>query len=101
MRGCFLGPVAAIDQQEVKWHLLQILPRLELSDPELVTAAAIACSALRHESRIVQAEALSALFSLARAEPKLLERARQAAAAGVGSDSPAVRPCARKLLRGV
>jgi hypothetical protein len=97
----FLSTLAAIEQQEVKWHLLQILPRLDLSMPERETATAIADRALHHESRIVQAEALSALFSLAGADPKLLDRARDVAAAAVGSGAAAVRARARKLLRDV
>lgn len=94
-----LGPLAGIHQQEVKWHLLQILPRLDLSDPELETAATIADSTLQHESRIVQAAALSALFSLAQAEPKLLDRAREAAAAAglTSGQSTRAEPVARRI----
>ena len=93
-----LGQVAAIEQQEVKWHLLQMLPRLDLSKSEREAAFLLAEHALRHESRIVQAEALSSLFGLADADPDLNERARGFATRAAASGTPALRARARKLL---
>jgi len=93
-----LGDIAAVEQQEVKWHLLQMLPRLDLADGERARAFGIAQAALAHQSRIVQAEALSSLFALAGADPMLAKRACSLAEAATRSSAPAVRARARKLL---
>ena len=39
-----LGPVAAIEQQEVRWHVAQLLPRLALTAKERSKAVANACT---------------------------------------------------------
>lgn len=93
-----LGPIAREEQQEVKWHLLQVLPRLELTENERNSALALAERALAHDSRIVQAEALSALFALSSEDGELHGRAVAAAEQALGSASPALRARARKLM---
>lgn len=93
-----LGPLATREQQELRWHLLQILPRLALSDAERLAALRLARKSLTHPSRIVVTEALSCLFALSGCDP-----AERAAAMAVAQrflvDGPAsARARARKLL---
>jgi hypothetical protein len=56
-------------QQEVQWHLLQVLPRLPLSRPERRRSFALCRSLLASHSRILAAEALTALCAISRPEP--------------------------------
>lgn len=93
-----LGPLSEVEQQEVRWHLLQMLSRPELSDEDRLTAFGLAETSLQHESRIVQAEGLSALFAIAQTDRRLVDRARYLASEVITSGAPAVRARARKLL---
>ena len=97
-RSVLLGPTAQIAQQEVRWHLLQILPRLDLSPVERRTAFAIAVASLAHASRIVVTEALTALFSLSENDAALRAEALHHAAAQSRSPYPSVRSRLKKLL---
>jgi hypothetical protein len=85
-------------QKEVVWHLLQLIPRLALTPDERVRTFRRAEQYLEGSSRIVAAEALSALFSLAAGRAQLQRKAVAAAKSGLRSPYPAVRARARKLL---
>ncbi len=97
-RPALLGPIARIDQQEVRWHLLQILPRLDLSSRDRRTAFAIAVASLAHASRIVVTEALTALFRLSENDAALRSEALLHAAAQSRSPYPSVRSRLKRLL---
>lgn len=93
-----LGEIADNPQQEVRWHLLQMLPRLRLTPAERAQTFEIATGSLRHNSRIVVADALSAMFELAVGDAVLMERAKDQAGRLSTSSSAAVRSRARRLL---
>ena len=93
-----LDEVAAIDQQEVRWHVAQMLPRLVLTDAERASAAALLRGYLSDRSRIVQTFALQALADLARQDAALLPGVLEILEEKVASGSPAVRIRCRKLL---
>ena len=95
-----LGSIASVEQQEVRWHLLQMIPRLRLTLRERQTAFALAESSLCHPSRIVQAEALSAMFELGKESVELRRRAVAKAKNAATSRIPALRARASKLLAG-
>lgn len=95
-----LGVIAANPQQEVRWHLLQILPRLRLTHAERARAFAIAADSLDHPSRIVVADALSAMFALCDEDAALRKRAERHADRLKSSPSAAVRNRAKRLLSG-
>lgn len=95
-----LGEIAENPQQEVRWHLLQMLPRLQLTKAERRRAFEIAGNSLQHQSRIVVADALSAMFKLSAGDPDLMSRARDQAARLSSSSSAAVRSRAKRLLAG-
>jgi HEAT repeat protein len=93
-----IARVAEIDQQEVRWHVAQMLPRLELSTAEQARTVEILLGYLQDDSRIVQVNALQALADLAMADEALRTRVVQIAAEFVRTGSPAVASRARRLL---
>ena len=94
-----LAPVAEAEQQEVRWHLLQMLPRLALTEAEHRRAAALAERSLDHPSRIVGVEALMALHSSARITPEFDPRISDRLQTALHDPAPSVRSRARKLLK--
>jgi HEAT repeat protein len=94
-----LGPVAAIEQQEVRWHVAQLLPRLPLTAEERPRAVNILLGYLGDKSAIVRTFSLQALADFAQRDetlrPPVVDLLQQALSSG----SPAVRTRARKLLR--
>jgi len=93
-----LERVARIPQQEVRWHVAQMLPRLELSQEERAWAVGILRGYLQDKSQIVKTFALQALADLAGKDaalrPQVIQWLEQLTAAG----SPAVKSRGRKLL---
>jgi HEAT repeat protein len=98
-KAALLGSVADIDQHEVRWHLLQLLPRLALTANEQRAWFQRALQWVRSDRRIVAAEALSALFGLARGDESLRGQAVTIAVQSLDAPSPALRARARKLLK--
>jgi len=95
-----LTNVATVVQSEVRWHLVQLIPRLRLTANERKQAIALLWSCLECRSKIVQVNAMQALADLAVQDGRLrkivIERLRSLAVEG----GPAVRARARNLLRG-
>ena len=85
-------------QQEVRWHLAQIIPRLELSPEERSGAAEKLLTFLDDSSKIVQTNALQALVDLAWEDDDLFSRVRVAVERLADTGSPAVSNRADKLL---
>ena len=69
-----LGDVARIPQQEVRWHVAQMLPRLPLSAAERGAAVALLTGYLQDSSAIVRTCALQGLADLAQDDQRLRER---------------------------
>lgn len=90
------GPLAMREQQELRWHLLQILPRLALSQAERRAALRLARRSLDHPSRIVVTEALTCLFALSGGDPAARATAMAMARQIVANGPPSAR--ARRLL---
>jgi hypothetical protein len=86
------------EQKEIRWHLLQMLPRMRLTQKEQRDAFHLCRSLLNDPSRIVAAEALTALCKLAELQAQLLDEAVLLLKANSRSDSAAVRARARKLI---
>jgi hypothetical protein len=98
-KAAFLGSVAEINQHEVRWHLLQLLPRLSLTADERLEWFKRAVQWVQSDRRIVAAEALSALFGLACSDESLRVHAVTIAVQSLDGPSPALRARARKLLK--
>jgi HEAT repeat protein len=94
-----LGDLAAIPQQEVRWHVAQMLPRLPLTSRERRRAATIAESYLDDRSSIVRTWAMDALAKLAMDDPELRERVVPLIRGLTETGTPAMRARGRRLLR--
>jgi HEAT repeat protein len=93
-----LKQVVKSRQQEVRWHLAQIVPRLELSPRERSRTAEVLFSFLDDPSKIVQTNALQALVDLAWEDDVLFPRVRDAVERLAEEGSPAVSNRAGKLF---
>ena len=87
------------DQQEVRWHLAQILPRLSLKSADRKTAIDILFSYLDDNSKIVITFALQALTDFAIEDQELRRRVTHVLEDLTRTGSPAVKARGRKLLK--
>jgi len=98
-----LGLMTEVQQQEVRWHLAVMIPRLPLSPKQQELAISSLNSYLEDRSSIVKTFALQGLADLAEANlaeaessirPRVVEILRQATRNG----TPAMKARSRKLL---
>jgi len=93
-----LGLMADAKEQELRWHLAVMIPRLPLNAAEQLRAISILNSYLEDRSSIVRTFALQGLADLAQADsgirPTVIELLREA----VRSGTPAMKARSRKLL---
>jgi HEAT repeat protein len=87
------------EEQELRWHLAQMLPRLDLANRERRRTEAILREYLKDESRIVQTFALQGLADLSVKDPKLRRTLLPLIDRLQREGSSAVRARARKLRR--
>jgi hypothetical protein len=85
-------------EQEIRWHLAQMLPRLDLDRQERRRVALLMRRYLTDKSRIVQTFAMQALAELAATDASLRRRVRPLIETLGRTGSPAVRARARKLM---
>lgn len=97
-RAVILNEMTAISQQEVRWHICQILPRLALSSEERKRAAAMLESYLLDKSRIVRTFALQALADLALEDEELAAHVIELLETQAGCGIPSVESRSKKLL---
>jgi len=93
-----LGCIAKIPQQEVQWHVAQIIPMLQLTSEQQERAHAICRAYLAAQSRIVQAWALTALVRLGQMNPSYRQEGDALLEQALKSDSAAVRTRAELLV---
>jgi hypothetical protein len=93
-----LGLLAEAEDQELRWHLAVMIPRLALNGKERQHAALLLESYLEDRSSIVKTFALQGLADLAENElsmrPRVIEILREAARSGTA----AMKARSRKLL---
>lgn len=93
-----LDLMAGSDQQEVRWHVAQMLPRLDLNEEERPMAVGILLGYLHDESRIVKTFSMQALAELAERDailrPQVIQWLEQFTATG----SPAMKSRGQRLL---
>lgn len=92
-----LGRSAESTEQEVCWHLAQMMPLIPLSAARLRRMRELLSRYLKHESRIVRTEALTAWVHLARKAPTLRAAARRHLRRAFEDGSAAERARARRL----
>jgi hypothetical protein len=94
-----LGLLVEAEQQELRWHLAQMIPRLPLTAGELQRAARIFRSFLKDRGSLVKTAGLQALADLSRHDAGLrcevMERIEQALRTG----SPAMKARGRNLMK--
>lgn len=93
-----LEQVAPLQQQEIRWHTAQMIPRLQLSDVEINQAMDILRNYLKDKSSIVQTFALQSLVDLGRDDINQLPRIRKLLEEAIRSGTPAMRSRGKKLL---
>jgi len=93
-----LGLMAEAKQQELRWHVAAMVPRLPLDSKERRLVSSLLRSYLEDRSSIVRTSALQALADLAGGHPSIrpgvIELLRQSARNG----TPAMKARSRKLL---
>jgi hypothetical protein len=93
-----LGLLAEAEEQELRWHLAVMVPRLPLNSRERKLAVSLLNGYLEDRSSIVKTFALQGLADLAREDagirPGIIEILREATRSG----TPAMKARSRKLL---
>jgi hypothetical protein len=97
-KGIILKKIAAISQQEVRWHVAQILPRLKLTAKERDLAVSILFDYLEDKSSIVKTFAMQGLADLTQSDSYLRKRIIPALEFLTANGTPAMRARGRKLL---
>ena len=87
------------DQQEVRWHLAQMIPRLKLTRREHAVAVDIVFDYLRDRSSIVKTFAMQALADLASQDASLRAQILPLLEELTAIGTPAMRARGRKLLQ--
>ncbi len=93
-----INQVAKVNQQEVRWHVAQILPRLSLNRRERETVVEILFGYLQDKSKIVKTFSWQALADLAQEDGSLRLRVVEVLEEMVQNGSPAVINRGKKLL---
>jgi hypothetical protein len=93
-----LNKIAIIPQQEVRWHVAQILPRLKLTPKERGHAVSIFFDYLEDKSSIVKTSAMQALSDFAQTDSHLRKRILPIIEFLTTNGTAAMRARGRKLL---
>lgn len=94
-----LGLMAETEQQQMRWHLALMAPRIASTGQERDAAAAILTGYLDARSSIVKTFALQGLADLARDEPRLRTKVIEILQQANRKGTPAMKARSRKLLR--
>ena len=94
-----LRQVAPIDQQEVRWHVAQMIPRLEWNGEERAIVVEILLEYLHDQNKTVRTFTLQALADLAEQHSELRPQVIRLLKGHATEGSPAITSRARKLLR--
>lgn len=93
-----LGLAEESHQQELRWHLAAMLPRLELSPAECRRVTQILAAWLEDKSSIVKTFALQGLFDLSLQHSALRPQVEELLTAAVQTGTAAMKARSRKLL---
>jgi hypothetical protein len=91
--------VARIEQQEVRWHVAQMFPRLKVSSEERTAMVEILLDYLHDRSKIVKTFSMEALAALAEEEASIRSRVIALLGELTRTGSPAMKSRGRKLLQ--
>jgi hypothetical protein len=90
--------MASAEEQELRWHLAVMVPRLLLNAEERETAIASLKRYLEDRSSIVKTFALQGLADLAQQEPDIRSTVAEILRAATRKGTPAMKARSRKLL---
>jgi hypothetical protein len=93
-----LGLMTEAQQQELRWHLAVMVPRLRLSPNERQIAISSLSSYLEDRSSIVKTFALQGLADVAQHEPSIRSRVVEILREATRSGTPAMKARSHKLL---
>lgn len=93
-----LGLAEETDQQELRWHLAAMLPRLRLSPAECRRVTQILIAWLADQSSIVKTFALQGLFDLSLQHSALRPQVEELLTTAVQTGTAAMKARSRKLL---
>jgi hypothetical protein len=93
-----LGLMAEATQQEMRWHLAVMLPRLTLTADERELAASLLNGYLEDRSSIVKTFALQGLADLAQGDSSIRAKVIELLRASTRGGTPAMKARSRKLL---
>lgn len=93
-----LEEVAKVEQQEVRWHVAQMIARLGLSAEEFGQAAEILREYLEDKSKIVKVWSMQALADLMKQDETLLDEVVATLEEQTRIGSPAMQSRGRRLL---
>ena len=93
-----LGLMAEAEQQELRWHLAVMVPRIVLNAKEQQVAMTMLSGYLEDRSSIVKTFALQGLADLAQAEPSFQPRVVEILREATRKGTPAMKARSRKLL---
>jgi hypothetical protein len=94
----WLGLLAEAEEQELRWHLAVMVPRLVLNAKERQRAAAALERYLEDRSSIVKTFALQGLADLAEGDPNMRARVVETLREATRNGTAAMRARSRKLL---
>lgn len=97
-KGQLIRLSAITTQQEVRWHMAQILPRLALSPKQRENVVETMFTYLADKSKIVVTFSLQALSDFAAEDNKLRTRVIAVLEKELATGSPAIKSRSRKLL---
>jgi hypothetical protein len=93
-----LGLMTETQEQEVRWHLAAMVPRLAMNTRERQAAIASLSLYLKDRSSIVKTFALQGLAELSQDEPNLRPRVIETLREATRNGTPAMKARSRKLL---
>jgi len=94
-----INEIAAINQQEIRWHAAMMLTRLELTQAERSQVFEILKHWLNDKSRILQTFSLQALTDLSKHDPDLRSEVKRLIKEKIKSGAPSVQSRGKKLLQ--
>jgi hypothetical protein len=93
-----LGLMTGTTEQELRWHLAVMVPRLLLNTKERYLATSLLTSYLEDRSSIVKTFALQGLADLAQDDPSIRPRVTEILREATRNGTPAMKARSRKLL---
>jgi hypothetical protein len=97
-KSVLLNDIGANPQQEVRWHLAEMVPRLKLTAGERRSAYALLYSFLNDKSGIVRTFSMQAMYDLSLQDASLQPDTREMLERMTATGTPAMKSRGKKLL---